>query len=91
MSLIIGMVIGDMGMVDINICLEGGNQSEILIKNYNLNNDSGILDVGCGKGFYYEIKLLLPGIKIKGLIFQNMELMKQKKKLRIIFLLQGSG
>ena len=48
--------------------------AEILIKNYNLNNDSSILDVGCGKGFLlYEIKLLLPGIKIKGFDIQSME------------------
>lgn len=39
-----------------------------LIKEYNLNNSSSILDVGCGKGFLLlEIKKLLPNIKILGL------------------------
>ncbi len=39
-----------------------------LIKNYNLNNKSKILDIGCGKGFLlYEIKKILPKIKIKGI------------------------
>ena len=39
-----------------------------LINNYNLNNKSKILDIGCGKGFLlYEIKKILPEIRIKGL------------------------
>lgn len=38
-----------------------------LIKNYKLNNSSSVLDVGCGKAFLlYEMKLLLPGLKISG-------------------------
>ena len=41
--------------------------AEALIKNYNLTNNSSILDIGCGKAFLlYEIKLLIPEIKIKG-------------------------
>ena len=41
--------------------------AESLIKNYNLTNDSSVLDVGCGKGFLlYEMKLLLPDLKISG-------------------------
>jgi sporadic carbohydrate cluster protein (TIGR04323 family) len=39
-----------------------------LIKDYKLNNKSKLLDVGCGKGFLlYEIKKILPKIKIIGL------------------------
>ena len=42
--------------------------AEDLISIYNLNNDSRILDVGCGKSFLlYEIQLLLPEIQIIGL------------------------
>ena len=42
--------------------------AEKLIENYNLTNDSSILDVGCGKGFLlFEIKKILPGIKINGI------------------------
>jgi ubiquinone/menaquinone biosynthesis C-methylase UbiE len=41
--------------------------AELLIKNYNLTNNSSVLDVGCGKGFLlYEMKLLLPNLKISG-------------------------
>jgi len=38
-----------------------------LINNYNLTNDSSVLDVGCGKAYLlYEMKLLLPGLKVVG-------------------------
>ena len=38
-----------------------------MIKDYSLNNNSKILDIGCGKGFLlYEFKKLLPGISIFG-------------------------
>ena len=41
--------------------------AEELIENYDLTNDSSVLDVGCGKGFLlYEMKLLLPGLKVAG-------------------------
>lgn len=41
--------------------------AEELIKNYNLNKESSVLDVGCGKGFLlYELKLLIPELKIVG-------------------------
>ena len=39
-----------------------------VIKNYNLKNNSRILDVGCGKGYLlYEIKRILPNIKFFGI------------------------
>ncbi len=42
--------------------------SKKLIKIYKLNNNSSILDIGCGKAYLlYEIKKILPKIKIKGL------------------------
>ena len=41
--------------------------AEALIKNYNLTNDSSVLDVGCGKAYLlYEMKLLLPELTIAG-------------------------
>ena len=43
------------------------NVAEELIKKYKLNNHSSVLDVGCGKAFLlYELKLLLPGLKVVG-------------------------
>ena len=41
--------------------------AQMLIDNYGLTNDSSILDVGCDKAYLlYEIKLLLPNIRISG-------------------------
>jgi ubiquinone/menaquinone biosynthesis C-methylase UbiE len=41
--------------------------AQALISDYNLTNESSILDVGCGKGFLlYEIKKILPNIKVVG-------------------------
>ena len=41
--------------------------AEALIENYGLTNESSVLDVGCGKGYLlYELKLLLPNIRIAG-------------------------
>ena len=56
--------------------------AELLIKNYNLTNDSSVLDVGCGKAFLlYEIKLLLPGIKISGFDISQHGLSQAKEKI----------
>ena len=42
--------------------------ADSMIKHYKLNNESKILDVGCGKGFLlYEFTKILPGINIVGL------------------------
>ncbi|MDC3130690.1 class I SAM-dependent methyltransferase [bacterium] len=44
------------------------NVAKSLIENYNLNNNSSLLDIGCGKGFLLlEIIKLLPNIKVWGL------------------------
>ena len=46
--------------------------AEALIQNYNLSNQSSILDIGCGKAFLlYEIKKILPDIKISGFDISN--------------------
>ena len=56
--------------------------AELLIKNYNLTNNSSVLDVGCGKAFLlYEIKLLLPGIKISGFDISQHGLSQAKEKI----------
>lgn len=42
--------------------------AENLIRTYGLSKDSSVLDVGCGKAhLLYELKNLLPGIRVKGL------------------------
>ena len=54
-----------------------------LIKIYKLNNKSNILDVGCGKGFLlYEIKKILPKIKITGIDISSYGLKYSKKEIR---------
>ena len=41
--------------------------AEKLIDKYSLTKNSSVLDVGCGKGFLlYELKLLIPELKISG-------------------------
>ena len=56
--------------------------AELLIKNYNLTNDSSVLDVGCGKAFLlYEMKLLLPGLKISGFDISKHGLSQAKEKI----------
>ena len=41
--------------------------TQALIDIYGLTNESSVLDVGCGKAFLlYEMKKLLPGLKVSG-------------------------
>ena len=57
--------------------------AESIINNYDLTNDSSVLDVGCGKGFLlYEMKLLLPGLKVEGFDISNHGLENAKKEVK---------
>ena len=57
--------------------------AELLIKNYKLTNDSSVLDVGCGKAFLlYEMKLLLPNLKISGFDISKHGIDEAKKKIK---------
>ena len=57
--------------------------AEQLIKEYNLDNGSSILDIGCGKGhLLYELKLLLPELKIKGLDISHHGIKNSKEEVR---------
>jgi len=57
--------------------------AESLIKNYNLTNESSILDVGCGKAYLlYELKLLLPGLNISGFDISKHGLKNAKEEIR---------
>ncbi len=54
-----------------------------IIKEYKLNNNSKILDVGSGKGFIlYEIKKLLPNINIKGFDISKYGIKFAKKEVK---------
>ena len=47
--------------------------AEEMAKHYGLKAGDSILDVGCGKGFLlYEFTQVVPGIKVSGIIFQDM-------------------
>tara|TARA_A100001388_G_scaffold269269_1_gene245340 strand:+ start:49 stop:711 length:663 start_codon:yes stop_codon:yes gene_type:complete len=54
-----------------------------LIKIYKLDNKSNILDIGCGKGFLlYEIKKILPEIKITGIDISSYGIKNSKKEIK---------
>ena len=57
--------------------------AEKLIKIYELNNQSSVLDVGCGKAYLlYEIKLLLPGLKVAGFDISEHGIKEAKIEIR---------
>lgn len=57
--------------------------AKAIIKNYELTNNSSVLDVGCGKGFLlYEMQLLLPGLKIEGFDISKHGLENAKKEIK---------
>ena len=57
--------------------------AEKLIENYNLDNGSSILDIGCGKGhLLYELKQLLPELKIKGIDISDHGIKNSKEEIK---------
>jgi len=57
--------------------------AEALIENYGLTNESSVLDVGCGKGYLlYELKLLLPNIRIVGFDISDHGLENAKEEVK---------
>ena len=56
--------------------------AEELIKIYNLTNQSSVLDIGCGKAYLlYEMKLLLPDLKVVGFDISEHGLGEAKKEI----------
>ncbi len=54
-----------------------------MIRDFKLTNNSRVLDIGCGKGYLlYELKLLLPKIKIIGLDISNYAIKNAKKEIK---------
>ena len=57
--------------------------AEILIQKYNLTNTSSVLDVGCGKAYLlYEMKLMLPGLRVAGFDISKHGIGDAKKEIR---------
>ena len=57
--------------------------AEELIEKYNLTNGSSVLDVGCGKAFLlYELKLLLPELRVEGFDISQHGLASAKEEIR---------
>ena len=57
--------------------------AEALIDKYGLTNNSSVLDVGCGKAYLlYELKLLLPDLRVKGFDISKHGLNEAKENLK---------
>ena len=57
--------------------------AEALIQHFDLTGSSSVLDVGCGKGFLlYEMKQLLPDLKIAGFDISKHGLSQSKEEIR---------
>ena len=57
--------------------------AEAFIDKYGLTNNSSVLDVGCGKAYLlYELKLLLPDLRVKGFDTSKHGLNEAKENLK---------
>ena len=57
--------------------------AEAFIDKYGLTNNSSVLDVGCGKAYLlYELKLLLPDLRVKGFDISQHGLNEAKENLK---------
>jgi SAM-dependent methyltransferase len=57
--------------------------AQALIDIYGLTNESSVLDVGCGKAFLlYEMKKILPGLKVSGFDISKHGLAEAKEEVR---------
>ena len=57
--------------------------AEAFVDKYGLTNNSSVLDVGCGKAYLlYELKLLLPDLRVKGFDTSKHGLSEAKENLK---------
>ena len=57
--------------------------AQALLKNYYLSTESSVLDIGCGKGYLlYEMKLLLPNLRISGFDISNHGIATAKQEVK---------
>ena len=57
--------------------------AEAFVDKYGLTNNSSVLDVGCGKAYLlYELKLLLPDLRVKGFDTSKHGLNEAKENLK---------
>ena len=84
MNTTIGMAKEVMVMEVINTYQEDGQKvAKKMIKKYRLNNNSSVLDVGCGKGFLlFEMKNILPGLRVSGFDVSRHGIKNSKKEIK---------
>ena len=57
--------------------------AQSLIQNYSLTNESSVLDVGCGKAYLlYELKKILPGLRVSGFDISNHGINESKEEIK---------
>ena len=57
--------------------------AQSLIENYSLTNESSLLDIGCGKAYLlYELKKILPGLKVSGFDISNHGINESKEEIK---------
>ncbi len=65
---------------------------EAMQKLYGINENSAILDIGCGKGFLlYDLQEMIPGIKVAGIDISEYALNKAMDKLGLHLVKQQTG
>tara|TARA_B100002051_G_scaffold260939_1_gene281943 strand:+ start:2136 stop:2801 length:666 start_codon:yes stop_codon:yes gene_type:complete len=66
--------------------------AQSMIDHYQLNENSKILDVGCGKGFLlYEFTKLIPGISVDGLDISSYAISNAKEEIKNKIILSSAG
>ena len=57
--------------------------AQSLIENYSLTNESSLLDIGRGKAYLlYELKKILPGLKVSGFDISNHGINESKEEIK---------